>query len=290
MCSVSLPKLKASASSQAAFSNATTISVTPRASCVREFIQDLGTSRVYLVYQPQHDDQHRVVGVEALMRWQHRHFGLISPGAICLLLEESRQICLLGRWAIATACRQLGDWKLAGIGSLRMSVNLSPLQLKDAGLAPLVTECLRSNQLQAGEFGLELTESQHVPDDRVSVQTLKALQAIGIHLEMDDFGMGYSSMLYIRRFHFDAIKLDGFADARGAAEQQLLRHHRLGGAAGARAQDAGDCRVRRNPRTTAVAGQARLRRVSRLLVQPAVGRQAMLRLPARAIVGRRLID
>ena len=176
---------------------------------VREFIQDLGTSRVFLVYQPQHDAQRRVVGVEALLRWKHRHFGLISPGVICLLLEESRQICSLGRWAIATACRQLGDWKQSGIEPLRMSVNLSPLQLKDDGLLPLIVECLQSNQLQAGEFCLELTESQHVPDDQVSVHTLEALQAMGIHLEMDDFGMGYSSMLYIRRFHFDAIKLDG---------------------------------------------------------------------------------
>ncbi len=176
---------------------------------VREFVQDLGSERVFLVYQPQHDVDRRVVGVEALLRWQHRHFGFISPGAICLLLEESRQICQLGRWAIATACRQLGEWKQAGIPPLRMSVNLSPLQLKDAGLVALVDACLRSNQLQAGEFGLELTESQHVPDDQASVQTLKALQAMGIHLEMDDFGMGYSSMLYIRRFHFAAIKLDG---------------------------------------------------------------------------------
>ena len=176
---------------------------------VREFIQDLGTSHIFLAYQPQHDAQQRVVGVEALLRWKHRHFGFISPGAICLLLEESRQICLLGRWAIASACRQLGEWKQAGIAPLRMSVNLSPLQLKDDGLLPLVVECLQSNQLQASEFCLELTESQHVPDDQVSVHTLKALQAMGIHLEMDDFGMGYSSMLYIRRFHFDAIKLDG---------------------------------------------------------------------------------
>ena len=176
---------------------------------VREFIQDLGSERVFLVYQPQHDVRQRVVGVEALLRWKHRHFGFISPGAICLLLEESRQICALGRWAIASACRQLGEWKQAGIEPLRMSVNLSPLQLKDAGLLPLVVESLQSNHLQASEFCLELTESQHVPDDQVSVRTLKELQAMGIHLEMDDFGMGYSSMLYIRRFHFDAIKLDG---------------------------------------------------------------------------------
>ena len=176
---------------------------------VHEFIQDLGTERVFLAYQPQHDAGQRVVGVEALLRWQHRHFGFISPGVICVLLEESNQICALGRWTIAAACRQLRDWKLAGIENLRVSVNLSPLQLKDAGLLPLVVESLQRNQLQAGELALELTESQHVPDDRESEQTLKALQAMGIHLEMDDFGMGYSSMLYIRRFRFDAIKLDG---------------------------------------------------------------------------------
>jgi len=176
---------------------------------VHEFIQDLGSERVFLAYQPQHDVSQRVVGVEALLRWKHRHFGLISPGVICVLLEEANQICALGRWTIVVACRQLRDWKLAGIENLRVSVNLSPLQLKDAGLLPLVVECLQGNHLQAGELALELTESQHVPDDRESVQTLKALQAMGIHLEMDDFGMGYSSMLYIRRFHFDAIKLDG---------------------------------------------------------------------------------
>ena len=176
---------------------------------VHEFIQDLGSERVFLAYQPQHDVSQRVVGVEALLRWQHRHFGFIAPGVICLLLEESNQICALGRWTIVAACQQLRDWKLAGIENLRISVNLSPLQLKDAGLLPLVVECLQRNHLQAGELALELTESQHVPDDQGAVQTLKALQAMGIHLEMDDFGMGYSSMLYIRRFHFDAIKLDG---------------------------------------------------------------------------------
>lgn len=176
---------------------------------VHEFIQDLGSERVFLAYQPQHDVSHRVVGVEALLRWQHRHFGFIAPGVICLLLEESNQICALGRWTIVAACQQLRDWKLAGIENLRISVNLSPLQLKDGGLLPLVVECLQCNHLQAGELALELTESQHVPDDLGSVQTLKALQALGVHLEMDDFGMGYSSMLYIRRFHFDAIKLDG---------------------------------------------------------------------------------
>ena len=176
---------------------------------LHEFVSDLGSERVYLVYQPQHDRTGRVVGVEALLRWRHRQLGNVSPAAICALLEESQRIIPLGRWAIASACRQLEDWKLAGIENLRVSVNLSPLQLRDSGLVAHVAECLGENRLGAHEIGLELTESQHVPDDALSIETLKGLEDLGISLEMDDFGMGYSSMLYIRRFRFATIKLDG---------------------------------------------------------------------------------
>ena len=174
-----------------------------------EFIDDLGSERVYLVYQPQHDRSGSVVGVEALLRWQHRYLGYVSPGVICTLLEESQRIIPFGRWTIETACQQLQRWKIAGIEKLRVSVNLSPLQLRDPELVTLVADSLRKNQLSSHEICLELTESQHVPDDTLSIGTLKGLEELGIHLEMDDFGMGYSSMLYIRRFKFAAIKLDG---------------------------------------------------------------------------------
>ena len=176
---------------------------------VHEFMSDVGSARVYLAYQHQHDRNGRVVGVEALLRWQHQQFGLISPAVVCALLEESQRIVPLGRWTIATACRQLRDWKQAGIEALRVSVNFSALQLRDPGLVAHVADCLATNQLAAHEIGLELTESQHVPDDALSIETLSGLENLGIHLEMDDFGMGYSSMLYIRRFRFATIKLDG---------------------------------------------------------------------------------
>ena len=174
-----------------------------------EFLQDIDTERVQLAYQPQHDSRGQIVGVEALLRWKHRHYGMIAPAVVCALLEESHQIDQLGRWTIATACRQLRDWKGKGVLGLRMSVNLSPLQLQDAGLLPHIRKCLEENQLPAPDLALELTESQHVPSDPVSVQSLQGIQAMGVHLEMDDFGMGYSSMLYIQRFRFNAIKLDG---------------------------------------------------------------------------------
>ena len=176
---------------------------------LHEFLQDLGTERVYLAYQPQHDSHRQIVGVEALLRWEHRHYGMISPAMVCALLEESHQINHQGRWAISSACRQLRDWKNEHVSGLRMSVNLSPLQLQDAELLLQIRKCLEENGLSASELALELTESQHVPSDPVSVHNLQGIEAMGVHLEMDDFGMGYSSMLYIQRFHFDAIKLDG---------------------------------------------------------------------------------
>lgn len=176
---------------------------------LHEFMQDIGSQQVYLAYQPQHDRHGAVVGVEALLRWQHHHFGPVPPSIICALAEESRQIIPLGRWVIETACRQLRIWKEEGIENLRMSVNLSPLQLQDPGLLTFIENCLQANKLSAAELALEVTESQHVPEDLLSNQTLKGLHALGVHLEMDDFGMGYSSMLYIRRFRFNAIKLDG---------------------------------------------------------------------------------
>lgn len=178
-----------------------------------EFMRDLDDSevsrRVYLAYQPKHDRSGAVIGVEALLRWEHRQFGAISPAVVVSLAEESRQIIRLGRWVIKTACRQLQEWKREGVRNVRMSINLSPTQLKDGRLLDLIGEALAVGELLPAELGLELTESQHVSDDPVSVSTLKGLQSLGVHLEMDDFGMGYSSMLYVRRFHFSAIKLDG---------------------------------------------------------------------------------
>lgn len=180
---------------------------------LQEFMRDLDDSdasrRVYLAYQPKHDRSGTVIGVEALLRWQHRQFGAISPAVVVALAEESQQIVPLGRWVIRNACLQLREWKRRGVRDVRMSVNVSPAQLKDEHLVGLIEQTLADCGLQPAELGLELTESQHVSDDPLSSSTLKRLQALGAHLEMDDFGMGYSSMLYVRRFRFSAIKLDG---------------------------------------------------------------------------------
>jgi len=176
---------------------------------LHEFLQDIGSERVFLAYQPQHDRSGRATGVEALLRWNHQRFGFIPPAVVCALLEEAHQIIPFGRWSITVACQQLQRWKAVGVQDLRMSINLSPLQLKDATLLAHVQQCLATNLLLAKEVGLELTESQNVPDDPQSIKTLKDLEALGIYLEMDDFGMGFSSMLYLRRFKFNAIKLDG---------------------------------------------------------------------------------
>ena len=176
---------------------------------MRDLRDSAASGRVYLAYQPKHDRSGAAIGVEALLRWEHDQFGTISPAVIVALAEESQQIIPLGRWVIDTACRQLHAWKQSGVHNVRMSVNVSPIQLKDRRLLGFVDEVLSKFRLQPSELGLELTESTHVSDDPVSAGTLNGLQSLGVHLEMDDFGMGYSSMLYVRRFKFSAIKLDG---------------------------------------------------------------------------------
>lgn len=180
---------------------------------LHEFMRDLdaksASGRVYVAYQPKHDRSGAAIGVEALLRWEHRQFGPISPAVIVSLAEESRQIIPLGRWVIHTACLQLCDWKRAGVQNICMSVNVSPVQLQDVQLQGFIKDVLATSGLLPSDLGLELTESTHVSDDPVSVGTLRGLQSLGVRLEIDDFGMGYSSMLYIRRFRFSAIKLDG---------------------------------------------------------------------------------
>lgn len=177
---------------------------------LQEFMLDLRSGvRVALAYQPQHDAQGRIVGIEALLRWRHRDYGPIPAAVVCALAEESSQIVTLGRWTIETACRQLAEWRQAGIDAVRVSVNLSPVQLRDDTLLDFIKKTLAQYQLQAIDLGFELTESQHVPDTPGVTKTLADLHRAGHYLAMDDFGMGYSSMVYIRRFHFDAIKLDG---------------------------------------------------------------------------------
>jgi cellobiose PTS system EIIC component len=171
--------------------------------------RDLANGAIYMVYQPKLNAQGKIVGVEALLRWQHAVFGMVPPNVLVGIAEDAGCISRIGHWTIAVACRQLASWQAAGITHVSMAVNVSPLQLSDPQLLVHVRENLGRYGLHPGDLELEITESRSVSNDEQSNRSLSALNELGVSLAMDDFGMGYSSLLYMRRFRIDTIKLDG---------------------------------------------------------------------------------
>lgn len=176
---------------------------------VKEFEQDLGSDRVYLVYQPVHDAQGRVVSVEALIRWEHAEYGMIPAPAIINAAEECQLIHRIGAFAIDRACRDLVSWRQAGHTSVKVAVNVSPVQLETGDLPGVVLRTLKRHAVPAELLKLEVTEGRALNMTEGSDRSLRALQAAGVGLSMDDFGMGYTSLLYLQRIKLSAIKLDG---------------------------------------------------------------------------------
>lgn len=174
-----------------------------------DFERDLGTERVYQVYQPKHDRSGKVCGVEALLRWNHAIHGHINPAAIVNIAEESALINRIGEWTLDAACASYMHWKSLGYQQLKISVNLSPAQLEDPHCVRIVHDCLERHQMDARELELEITEGRSISNSDQSELTLSALTAMGVHLSMDDFGMGFTSLFYMQRFAVSAIKIDG---------------------------------------------------------------------------------
>lgn len=176
---------------------------------VKEFEKDLGSERVYLVYQPVHDAAGHVVSVEALIRWEHAEYGPIPAPAIINPAEECLLIHRIGAFAIDRACRDLATWQQRGHTSVKVAVNVSPVQLETNSLPATVAQALRQHQVSPSELKLEVTEGRALNITEASDRTLRALQDLGVALSMDDFGMGYTSLLYLQRIKLAAIKLDG---------------------------------------------------------------------------------
>lgn len=171
--------------------------------------QALERREFLLHYQPQVDLQTGdVLGIEALIRWQHPEFGLIAPSQFIPLAEESGQIVQIGEWVINTACAQNIAFGKAGLPPLLMSVNLSARQLRDKNLIDLIRNALETYGLPAQSLELEITESMVMADLEGGIEILKKIKDLGVHLAMDDFGTGYSSLSYLKRFPIDRLKID----------------------------------------------------------------------------------
>jgi EAL domain-containing protein (putative c-di-GMP-specific phosphodiesterase class I) len=162
-----------------------------------------------LHYQPIVDlASRRVVALEALLRWNHPERGLVAPAAFIPVAEESRLIVPIGQWVLATACRQLADWRSAGFDGVRMSVNLSARQFQQQDLTRMVAGVLESVWLPADAIELEITESAVMHNVEWTKQVLHELRGMGVRVSIDDFGTGQSSLSYLKHFPLSTLKID----------------------------------------------------------------------------------
>ena len=184
-------------------------SMLARLSLESELRHALERGQFHLVYQPQVElDSGTVVGMEALLRWQHPVLGAIAPGDFIHLAEEMGLIVPIGAWVLQTACAQAKAWQRAGLGGLRLAVNLSARQFRQSGLLQSVREILAATGLEARFLELELTESMMMQDVEQAIATMGKLKALGLQLSIDDFGTGYSSLAHLRHFPIDVLKID----------------------------------------------------------------------------------
>jgi diguanylate cyclase (GGDEF)-like protein/PAS domain S-box-containing protein len=162
-----------------------------------------------LHYQPQVDlFNGRVIGMEALIRWQHPERGMIPPMEFIPLAEESGFIIPIGEWVLKEACRQAKRWHDAGFGGLCVAVNLSAVQFKQSNLKDVIQGAANEAGLDLRCLELELTESLVMHNAEDVIKTLQQLKSLNLQLSIDDFGTGYSSMSYLKRFPVDKLKID----------------------------------------------------------------------------------
>ena len=173
-----------------------------------------------LHYQPQVDMRRgTIVGLEALVRWQHPERGLVPPGEFIEFCEESGLIVPLGRWAFQSACRQQRRWQALGLPPLNIAINVSARQLQDRNLVASFREAIRDSGADPRLFDVELTESAMLKDPDSVGQLLQGFADMGLGIALDDFGTGYSSLTHLRRFPVTSIKIDR-SFVSGLAESQ----------------------------------------------------------------------
>ena len=148
-----------------------------------------------------------MVGVEALVRWQHPEQGLVPPARFIPAAEDSGMIAPIGEFVLRTACAQAKAWQEAGLPPLRMAVNLSPRQFWQPDLLDVVRSALSESGMDAAYVELELTESLIIRSVEEAVKTMHALRALGVGLAIDDFGTGYPSLSSLKRFPISRLKI-----------------------------------------------------------------------------------
>jgi EAL domain-containing protein (putative c-di-GMP-specific phosphodiesterase class I) len=162
----------------------------------------------HLVYQPIYNlDDLTMVGVEALLRWDHPTRGIVGPDEFIPILEQTGQIREVGRWVLGHACQQMADWHSRG-NALDISVNVSGRQLDDDAIVEHISEALAVSGLPATSLIIEVTETALMRNADATAKRLHAIKALGVRIAVDDFGTGYSSLAYLQRFPVDCLKID----------------------------------------------------------------------------------
>lgn len=178
-----------------------------------ELEQQLGhaieAGELVLHYQPQVDaNTGQLVGVEALVRWQHPKKGLLYPAQFIAVAEESGKIADMGVWALREACRQRAAWKTRGLDVGCMAVNVSALEFRDHRLLDSLRLALQSSGLQAQDLEIEITESVLMAETETSQRIIQGMRELGVGIAIDDFGTGYSSLAYLKRLRPTQLKID----------------------------------------------------------------------------------
>jgi EAL domain-containing protein (putative c-di-GMP-specific phosphodiesterase class I)/FixJ family two-component response regulator len=174
-----------------------------------DLLSALSNGEFVLYYQPRASCvTGHIVGVEALIRWQHPQRGLVMPGGFLPSLEKTGLIVPVGEWVLRTACQQARAWQIANLGNVSAAVNLSARQLYSAGLFKLVKSLLDESGLEPAYLELELTESALMENSEHAIDTLSRLRDIGVSIVVDDFGTGHSSLSFLKRFPLAAVMID----------------------------------------------------------------------------------
>ncbi len=184
-------------------------SVNVRAALEGELRKALENRQFHLYYQVQVDDEHRALGAEALIRWIHPEYGLVSPASFIPLAEETGLILPIGQWVLESACAQLAVWRnSARTRELVLAVNVSSKQFRQADFVSQVQDAVSRHGINPARLKLELTESLLLDDVEHTVAIMSTLKQTGVMFSLDDFGTGYSSLQYLKRLSIDQIKID----------------------------------------------------------------------------------
>ena len=169
----------------------------------------LERNELFLLYQPQVDLQSgRIIGAEALVRWDHSLYGNVLPAQFIPIAEENGLIPPIGEWVLREACRQNQKWRKLGLMKITMAVNLSAVQFRQKNLGEIIKDVLHESGLAPSGLELEITEGIVMQDAEAAILLLEDMKAMGLKLSVDDFGTGYSSLSYLKRFPIDKFKID----------------------------------------------------------------------------------